>query len=90
MIVVMLFRLGMTIDEAINAYAKLSTAVFSDKNKWSDKAGISHAIANAIHSLDRKASLLEDELAELIQSNLNIEKRRAMEIRMLDDQGSRW
>jgi len=75
-IVIMLFRLGMTVDQAIAAYAKLSEDIFSKKNKWSYKQG--------------NASRLEDAIDLIIQSSLNVEEGRAREIRMLDNDSQKW
>jgi len=75
--VIMLFRLQMPIDDVIDAYATLARQVFS-KKKWFFQDGTF------------KASRLEAALLDIIQSKLGIEEARAREVRMLDEQGSKW
>ena len=65
-------------DDAIAAYIKLSKSVFSDKTRWPHK--------NSIF----KASRLEDAVMEIIHSSLEVGKRQAGEIRMLDTEGPKW
>ena len=72
----MLFRLRMTVDEAITAYAKLSEDVFSNKSVWSN--------------MKTNASRLENAIAKLINSSLNVHERQARTMRMLDDNGPKW
>jgi len=72
----MLFRLRMTVDEAITAYARLSEDVFSSKSVWSN--------------MKTNASRLENAIAKVINSSLNVHERQARTMRMLDDNGPKW
>ena len=76
-IIIMLFRLQMPIDEAIDAYATLAKRVFS-KKKWFFQDGTF------------KASRLESALLDIIQLKLGIEEADAREERMLNEPGSKW
>ena len=67
----MLFRLQMSIDQAISAYADLASYVFSEK-KWPHQEGTF------------KASRLEEAIAKIIGEALRIEKREAIETRMIN------
>ena len=72
----MLFRLRMTVDEAITAYARLSEDVFSSKSVWSN--------------MKTNASRLENAIAKLVNSSLNIHEGQAQTMSMLDDNGPKW
>jgi len=72
----MLFRLRMTVDEAITAYARLSEDVFSSKSVWSN--------------MKTNASRLENAIAKLINSSLDVHEREAQTMPMLDDNGPKW
>ena len=72
----MLFRLKMTVDEAITAYIKLSENVFSKKPV------LSHTGTNT--------SLLENAIINVIQPSLEVDNSQAHKIRMLDDKGPKW
>jgi patatin-like phospholipase/acyl hydrolase len=76
-IVIMLFRLEMPIDDAIDAYATLARQVFSER-KWFFQEGTF------------KASRLEDAILHIIQSRLSIEEADAREVRMLNKEGTKW
>ena len=73
----MLFRLRMTVDEAIVAYTRLSEDVFSKKTVLQQHK-------------KRKVSQLENAIATVIHSSLNVDKSRAEMIPMLDDEGPKW
>ena len=73
----MLFRLRMSVDQAVVAYTSLSKDVFSKKS------------ALQPHKKTR-ASLLEGAIATIIHSSLNVDKSRAEKILMLDDEGPKW
>ena len=77
-IVTMLFRLQMPIDDAINAYLYLSEYVFSNPKRWPRQDGILF-----------EASRLEDALIKIIQTTSGIGDQ-ARGLRMLDDQGPKW
>jgi len=77
-IVIMLFRLRMPIDNAINAYLYLSQYVFSNPRTWPRRDGILF-----------EASRLEDALIKIIQTTSGIGDQ-ARGLRMLDDQGPKW
>jgi len=72
----MLFRLEMTIDEAIAAYRKLSESVFSKKSMFPIKT--------------TDASFLETAAADLIHSSLCVDEIRARGIRMLANEQPKW
>lgn len=76
-IVIMLFRLQMPIDDAISAYAVLARQVFSER-KWFFQNG------------NFKASHLEAAILSIIQSRLGIEEAEAREVQMLNELGSKW
>ena len=76
-IAIMLFRLGMTVDEAITSYASLSKYIFAKKTLLSSQK-------------KTNASRLEDAIAKVIHSTLNIDESQAQKILMLDDKGSKW
>jgi len=73
----MLFRLRMSIDEAIGAYARLAKDVFSVQ-KWFFKDG------------KFKASRLEEAIATVIQDALKIGKVESRSVRMLDEEATKW
>jgi len=74
-IVIMLFRLRMTVDEAIIAYTRLSVDVFSKKT--------------ILSSMKTNASLLENTIATVIRTSLNTGETQARKVRMLDG-GPKW
>jgi hypothetical protein len=69
----MLFRLRMPIDQAISAYVKLASHVFS-KTKWAHQEGTF------------KASRLEEAIVEVIGTALKIKRDEAIKTRMLNEQ----
>jgi hypothetical protein len=71
----MLFRLRMSIDDTISAYANLANRVFS-KKKWPYQEGT------------YKASLLEKSITDVIAKALKIEKEAAVQTRMLIEKSS--
>jgi len=73
----MLFRLRMSIEDAIKAYTDLAKRVFSEK-KWPHQQGTF------------KASLLEDAILCIIELQLNVEKNEANGVPMLDEEGPKW
>jgi len=73
----MLFRLRMSIDEAITSYADLARRVFSVQ-KWFFKDG------------KFKASRLEEAIVIIIQKALGINEADARSVRMLDEKRTRW
>ena len=74
----MLFRLRMTIDEAIAAYRGLATGVFSDK-KWIFQDGTF------------KATRLEDAIVRVIKENLKIESDiNARQVLLYDEHSPKW
>ena len=73
----MLFRLRMSIDEAIRAYARLAKHVFSAQ-KWFFKDG------------KFKASRLEEAIATVIQDALKIGEGESRSVRMLDEEAVKW
>ena len=77
LIVIMLFRLRMSIDEAIEYYADLARHVFSVQ-KWYFQDG------------KFKASRLEDAIVTTIQKALNISEADARSAYMLDEEGPKW
>jgi len=72
----MLFRLRMTVDEAIVAYTRLAEDVFSKK------IVLSHKKSNA--------SRLENAVAKIVLSSIKVENNLSQNIRMLDDKGPKW
>jgi len=76
-IIIMLFRLQMSIEDAIKAYATLVRQVFSER-KWFFQDGTF------------KASRLETALLDIVQSKLGIEEAEAKEVPMLNETGSKW
>jgi len=77
LIVIMLFRLRMSVDEAIDAYARLAKHVFSAQ-KWFFKDG------------KFKASRLEEAIATVIQDALKIGEGESRSVRMLDEEAVKW
>jgi len=77
LIVLMLFRLRMSVDEAIHAYARLAKHVFSAQ-KWFFKDG------------KFKASRLEEAIVTVIQEALKIDEMESRSIRMLDEKAAKW
>lgn len=77
-IVIMLFRLRMPIDDAMKAYVHLSHSVFSKKQKQPRQGGILF-----------DASLLQDALVMTIQKALGIGEQ-AKELRMMNKGGPKW
>jgi len=71
----MLFRLQMTIDDAIKAYTRFASRVFSEK-KWFFQQGTF------------KSSLLEEAFLTIIQSGLKEGDSRM--VRLLDEEGPKW
>jgi hypothetical protein len=69
----MLFRLRMSIEEAISAYVKVATFVFSERKLWHQEGTF-------------KASRLEEAMTDLIATSLGIGKVEAAKIRMCDEQ----
>lgn len=74
-IAIMLFRLKMTVDEAILAYTCLSADVFKPIILQSQKS---------------TASRLENAIAKAICSSLDLSEIEGPEIRMLDEEGPKW
>jgi len=72
----MLFRLKMTVDEAIVAYTSLSADVFFK--------------TTILRSQKSTASRLENAIAKVISSSLDINEIQGQEIRMLDEEGPKW
>lgn len=77
LIVVMLFRLRMSVDQAIDAYERLAKGVFSSP-KWFFKEG------------KFKASRLEEAIATVIQEALNIGEGESSTLCMLEEEGAKW
>ena len=75
LIVIMLFRLQMTIDDAIKAYTTFASRVFAEK-KWFFQQGTF------------KSSLLEEAFLAIIQSGLKEGNPRM--VRLLDEEGPKW
>jgi hypothetical protein len=69
----MLFRLRMSIDQAISAYVEITSHVFSQK-KWPLQEGTF------------KASRLEEGIIRVIAATLKVEEAEAVTMRMLNDQ----
>jgi len=72
----MLFRLRLSIDDAITHYITLANHVFSEQ-KWPFQNG------------KFKASRLEHAIVTIIQETLEISPDEARSVRMLDDAGSK-
>ncbi len=73
----MLFRLQMSIDEAIDSYAILAKHIFSKRKLFFQNGQF-------------KASRLEEALVTTIQKALNVNEVRARSVRMLDEERPRW
>ena len=73
----MLFRLRMSVDDAIKAYARLAKDVFSEQ-KWFFKDG------------KFKASRLEGAISTVIQEALEIGEVESRSVRMLDEEAAKW
>jgi len=74
LIVIMLFRLRLSIDEAITVYVTLANHVFSEQ-KWPFQNG------------KFKASRLEEAIVTIIQEALEVSPEKARTVRMLDGTG---
>jgi len=77
LIVILLFRLRMSIDDAIEAYVWLASSVFS-KKKWFFQEGTF------------KASRLEEAIHTIIQEKTNLEVEVPRGVHLLDEEGPRW
>ena len=77
LIVIMLFRLEMSIDEAIDAYATLARRVFSEK-KW------------FFHEGTFRASRLEDAIISIIRARSNEADGDPRAVKMLNEDGPKW
>jgi len=75
-IVLMLFRLKMTIEDAIKAYVDLSIYVSAEKRRWPLEDSIFHS------------NRLESAIVSIIQSASNV--KQARELRMLNKGGPKW
>jgi len=75
-IVLMLFRLKMTIEDAIRAYVDLSIYVSAEKRRWPLEDSIFHS------------NRLETAIVSIIQSASNVKQPR--ELRMLNKGGPKW
>jgi len=73
----MLFRLQMSIDEAINAYATLARRVFSEKKMLFQEGTF-------------KASRLEDAIVSIIRERPNEADEDPREVKMLNKDVKRW
>ena len=73
----MLFRLQMSIDEAINAYATLTRDVFSKKKKLFQEGTF-------------KASRLEDAIVSIVRERLNEADGDPRAVKMLNEDGPKW
>jgi len=72
----MLFRLKMTIEDAIRAYVDLSIYVSAEKRRWPLEDSIFHS------------NRLETAIVSIIQSASNVKQPR--ELRMLNKGGPKW
>ena len=77
LIVIMLFRLQMSIDEAIDAYTTLTRNVFSEK-KWFFQEGTF------------KASRLEDAIVSIVRVRSNETNGDPRAVKMLNEDGPKW
>jgi len=77
--VIMLFRLRMQINDAIEAFVRLSKHVFSRKQQQTSQ-----------NEMMYDASQLEDALNAIIQKALTIGEEESKILRMLDERGSKW
>jgi len=75
--VIMLFRLQMSIDEAIDTYATLARSVFSEK-KWFFQEGTF------------RASRLEDAIISIIRVRSNKADGDPRAVKMLNEDGPKW
>ena len=75
-IVIMLFRLRMTVDHAIKAYTRLSKDIFSRKVLFSQ--------------MRTNASLLEHGITRIIHLTLGVDESQAQKINMEDDRAPKW
>jgi len=75
--VIMLFRLQMSIDEAINAYATLARIVFSER-KWFFQEG------------NFKATQLENAIVSIIRERPTEANDDPWEVKMLNEDGPKW
>ena len=77
LIVIMLFRLRMSVDEAIHAYAKFAKHVFSEQKLFFQDGKF-------------KASRLEEAIMAIIQEALKISEVESRSVRVLDDEAAKW
>jgi hypothetical protein len=75
LIVIMLFRLRMPIDQAIKAYVELASHVFSEKKLFFQEGTF-------------KASRLEKGITDIIASALSIEPAEANQVRMIIEESN--
>jgi len=74
----MLFRLGMSIEDAIDAYTVLAKQVFSEKKRL------------LLREEMFKATRLEEAVIGIIQMELKLGKDQAKGVRMLDEKMVKW
>ncbi len=77
LIVIMLFRLQMSVDEAIKAFASLAKGVFSERRFF-------HQEENS------RAMQLEEAVIRIVQNSLRIGEAEARSIKLLDEGGPKW
>ena len=77
LIVIMLFRLQMSIDEAIDAYAILTRSVFSEKKGFFRDGTF-------------KASRLEDAIVSIVRTRSNEANGDPRTVKMLNEDGPKW
>ena len=77
LIVILLFRLEMSTDDAIRVYQRLADFVFCER-KWRWQDGTF------------KASRLEEAIVKIIMDASNLDEVKAREMRLLNDQGPKW
>ena len=74
---IMLFRLQMSIDEAINAYATLTKRVFSEKKMCFQQGTF-------------KATRLEDAIVSIIRERPTEADEDPRDVQMLNEDGPKW
>jgi len=77
-IVLMLFRLRMTIDDAVKTYADLSRNVFFEKRRWPFEDPIF------------KSNQLDSAITSIIQTATILGVDQARNLRMLNQGGPKW
>ena len=77
LIVIMLFRLKMSVEDAIAAYTNLAATAFTEKKLPHQKGTF-------------KATLLESAIVNIIKQTQRVDEKEARAMRILNNEGPKW